>query len=203
TRDVIEEYLNIQGIPVRIMDTAGIREVKDIAEKEGVKRSLRTMENADLVLLVLDGSRALHDTDRELVARSMTKNTILVINKIDLPQKAEISEIRAEKGPGKQAVKVSATERTGLDELKEKVVETALKGKTSYGTGMITNVRHVQALETALRSIEAFSGKVEKLSPEFLSVELRDALDAIGEILGATTPEDVLNKIFNDFCIGK
>lgn len=198
TRDIIEDYLNIQGIPVKIMDTAGIREVKDIAEEEGVKRSLRAMKEADLVLIILDGSEDLHDTDRELAEKSKSKNTVLVINKIDLPQKIRL------KKTDRQVVRVSAIKGTGLNKLKDKIVEAALKGKSVYGTDIVTNIRHVHVLEKALASINSFvDGINKKISPEFLAVELRDALDAIGEIIGITTPEDILNKIFSDFCIGK
>ncbi len=204
TRDVIEDYLNIQGIPVKIMDTAGIREVKDIAEKEGVKRSLMAMKNADLVLTILDGSEDLHDTDRELIGKCNQKNTILVINKIDLPQKIRLSEIRTEKKSDRQVVKVSAIKKRGLKELKNKIAETTLKGKTFDSMDTVTNIRHVHALKKALASVNSFiEGITKKTYPEFLAVELRDALDAIGEIQGITTPEDILNKIFSDFCIGK
>ncbi len=197
TRDVIEDYLNIQGIPIKIMDTAGIREVKNIAEKEGVKRSLRAMKDADLVLIILDGSENLHDTDRELIAKSNSKNTILVINKIDLPQKMKL------KKPDRQTVRVSAIKGTGLEELKDKITEATLNGKPLDGMGIVTNIRHVHALQRSLAAINSFIKGAKKISPEFLAVELRDALNAIGEIVGITTPEDILNKIFGDFCIGK
>jgi tRNA modification GTPase len=214
TRDVIEDYLNIQGILIKIMDTAGIREVKNIAEKEGVKRSLRAMKDADLVLIILDGSEDLHDTDRELIRKSNPKNTILVTNKIDLPQKlippyplgieSYRPLLKGVRGDfHRQPVRVSTIKKTGLDELKVKIVETILRGKSLCGTGIVTNIRHVHALEKALASINSFIKDVKKISPEFLSVELRDALDAIGEILGITTPEDILNKIFSNFCVGK
>ncbi len=215
TRDVVEDYLNIQGLPIKIMDTAGIREVKDIAEKEGVKRSLRTMAEADLVLIVLDGSEDLHGTDLALIEKSNPQNTILVINKIDLPQKlipltplhppllrGELKE--GEGGFSRQTVRISALKGIGLDELKDKIFETALHGKAVPDTGIVTNVRHVQALEKALASINSFLKEVnKKTSPEFLSVELRETLDAVGEIIGVTTPEDILNRIFSNFCIGK
>ncbi len=198
TRDVIEEYLDILGIPVKIMDTAGIREVKNIAEKEGVKRSLRAMKDADLVLIILDGSEKLHDTDRELIAKANPENTILVINKIDLPQKIRLKKSDLPVG------RVSALKRTGFDELKNWIVETSLNGKSLCGTEIVTNMRHVDALERSLNSLNYFiEGVSKKISPEFLAVELRDALDSIGEILGYTTPEDILNTIFSDFCIGK
>ncbi|MBI5049955.1 MAG: tRNA uridine-5-carboxymethylaminomethyl(34) synthesis GTPase MnmE [Nitrospirae bacterium] len=248
TRDIIEEYLDINGLPIKIIDTAGIRKYRDIAEKEGVERSLRAMEGADLVLLVLDGSEELHDTDRELMEKSNPAKTILVINKIDLPQKIDLKNARqaivsqwfkdenenvipAKAGiqtsspdliggtrtfehwvPGQarndkaeqKIVNISALKVTGLDELKGTIVETALHGKAAYTTTIVTNVRHVMALEKTYASMNSFMEGVNKnLSPEFLSVELRDALDAIGEIIGITTSEDILNKIFSNFCIGK
>ncbi len=233
TRDVIEEYLNIKGVPVRIMDTAGIREVKDIAEKEGVKRSLMAMEDADLVLLVLDGSEVLHKTDKELIEKTGAKNTIVVINKSDLPQKMDIGNVIPAKVGARRAVplrmpglgtsvfrqarndkadnlsvhnivKISAKKETGLDELKNKITETVLCGSAESSAEVVTNTRHVRALEKALASIDSFIMAVNKnTSPEFLSVDLRDALDAIGDIIGITTTDDILNKIFSNFCIGK
>ena len=236
TRDVIEDYLNIQGLPVKIMDTAGIREVEDIAEKEGVKRSLFAMKDADLALIVLDGSEDLHNTDRELIEKSNPQNTILVINKIDLPHKIKLKELKTHKNViGSQGgsnlkdeilrfaqndkrraqndklevlsnriVKISALKGTGLDELKDKILEAVLHGKPANSSGIVTNIRHVNALERALKSINSFIKEIDKkTSPEFLSVELRESLDAIGEIIGMTTPENILNRIFSNFCIGK
>src|SRR3990172_1671575 len=248
TRDVIEDYLNIQGLPVRIMDTAGIREVEDMAEKEGVKRSLFAMKDADLALIVLDGSEDLHNTDRELIEKSNPQNTILVINKIDLPHKIKLKELKTHKNViGSQGgsnlkdetlhgvypkqkdeilrfaqndkrraqndklevlsnriVKISALKGTGLDELKDKILEAVLHGKPANGSGIVTNIRHVNALERALKSINSFIKEIDKKTPpEFLSVELRESLDAIGEIIGITTPENILNRIFSNFCIGK
>jgi tRNA modification GTPase len=204
TRDVIEEHLNIQGLPVKIMDTAGIRSVDNIAEKEGVRRSIRTMKDADLVLLILDGSLRLHDTDRDLLKKSASSNTIIVINKQDLPHKFTPSGVPQLKAFRGKTLKISAKKKTGLKQLKDLIVSTALQGKTVCSTETVTNVRHVHALERAHASLDAFiTGIHENTSPEFLSVELREALDALGEIQGITTPEDILNRIFSTFCIGK
>lgn len=200
TRDVIEEYLDINGFPVRIMDTAGIREAIDIAESEGVARSLRAMKDADLVLLVLDGSNSLHDTDWELIEKSGLGNSILIINKSDLP-----SEIPQDSLPKNiPSVKISALKGTGLDELKNEIVRTSLKEAAGTGDAIATNVRHIKAIERAYHSIHSFIKNLKKgVSPEFLAVDLRDGLDALGEIIGITTPEDILNRIFSSFCIGK
>jgi len=215
TRDVIEEYLNIKGIPVRIMDTAGIRDVKDIAEKEGVKRSLRAMEDADLVLLVLDGGEPLHETDIELIGKSEHKRRIIVVNKTDLPQKinppsspfskgGDVVPLFEKEGSGEILLFISAKKDIGLDELKQRIAGTVLSGSTDGSAEVVTSTRHVHALEKARSSVDSFIKAVDtKTSPEFLSVELRDALDAIGDIIGITTPDDILNKIFSSFCIGK
>jgi tRNA modification GTPase len=220
TRDVIEDYLNIQGLPIKIMDTAGIRNVEDIAEKEGVKRSLKSMEDADMVLLILDGNKTLHSADKELIEKSKSKNSILVINKIDLPQKIKSELLKRDfypplppltKGGIKggahffaKIVKVSARKGTGINRLKDKIVEKALQGQTESSPDIVTNIRHVHALEKALISVNSFISEIlNKTPPEFLSIELREALDAIGEISGITTPDDILNRIFSNFCIGK
>ncbi|MEK6528695.1 MAG: tRNA uridine-5-carboxymethylaminomethyl(34) synthesis GTPase MnmE [Nitrospirota bacterium] len=226
TRDIIEDYLNIHGLPVKIMDTAGIRKVEDIAEKEGVKRSHKAMKDADLVLIVLDGSESLHDTDKQLISKSDPKNTLFVINKADLPQKikSKTIEVKYSKTHTKehkestpphtplttggrgdfQIVKISALKGKGIKELKNKIVEVALQGSPANAAVTVTNIRHVHVLKRTLKSVDSFIKEIDKkTSPEFLSVELREALDAIGEITGATTSEDILNKIFTNFCIGK
>ncbi len=198
TRDVIEDYINIQGLPIKIMDTAGIRGVEDIAEKEGVRRSIRAMKDADLVLIVLDGSTILNGTDRELIEKSDNRNTVFVINKTDLPQMFSLED------SDREIVRVSALKGTGIAELKDKIIEVTLHGKPICTAGIVTNIRHVHALEKALASVNTLVEEImKKTSPEFLAVELRDALDAIGEILGVTTSEDILTKIFSNFCIGK
>ncbi len=198
TRDVIEEYLNIKGLPLRIMDTAGIRSVEDIAEKEGVRRSLKAIEDADLVLLVLDGSKSLHQTDKELIRKSENKNRIVVINKSDLSQIITLTDIK------KNPIKISAKKGTGLSRLKNKIVTASLNGNTESSTEAVTNIRHVNALERTLNALNSFRTEMHnRTSPEFLSVDLREALDAIGEIIGITTPDDILNRIFSSFCIGK
>lgn len=206
TRDIIEEYLNMKGLPIRIMDTAGIREGGDIAEMEGVERSLKAMKKADLVLLVLDGSKELHETDLRLIDESKTKKTILVINKIDLP-----SRISMEKLPlDKPVVRISALKGEGLDALKEEIISTSLSPQVSQmitaketGGVLVTNERHIMALKKAHTSIASFLEGISLVSPEILAIELREALDALGDITGITTPDDILNKIFSEFCIGK
>jgi len=196
TRDSIEECLNIQGLPLRIIDTAGIRDVSDIAEQEGVRRSLSLLNDADMVILMLDRSEPLHETDLQLMEKTAGRNAITVANKCDLPDRAGIDT--------GSAVLISAKNNTGIEDLRQAILEHASGARPDQGIDVITNVRHLQAVNKALSSIKDFTKELDgNTSPELLSVELRDALDYIGHITGATAPEDILNRIFSTFCIGK
>ncbi len=206
TRDVIEEYLNIKGLPLRIMDTAGIRDVKDVAEKEGVKRSLRSIENADLVIAIFDCSESLQNEDFEVAEKIKNKNAIIVLNKCDLPAAIDRNSILSIIHQTSSSVlNISAIRGDGLEELKEKIVESCLKDWKETREGVvISNLRHKVAIEKAQESIERAIFALNGNQPlEILAFELRDALDKLGEIVGAITTEDILNKIFSDFCIGK
>lgn len=206
TRDVIEEYLNIKGLPLRIMDTAGIRDVHDIAEKEGVKRSLRSIEHADLVIAIYDRSEPLKDEDREVFKKIKNKHSIIVLNKCDLPPVIDesifISHGNTHNIP---ILNISAKRGDGLEELKDKIIESCLKDWKEEREGIvISNLRHKIALENATTSLDRAMHALRKNQPlEILALELRDALDKLGEIVGAVTTEDILNKIFEEFCIGK
>jgi tRNA modification GTPase len=198
TRDIIEEYLNINGIPVRIMDTAGIRESNDLVEKEGVQRSLRAMKEADLTLLVINGSEQLHETDMELINKSGTEKSIIVINKTDLP-----SKVPTDSFTDCTVVRISALRKTGLEKLKSGIAGKSLKGEEFSGRTLVTNIRHVRALEKAQTSITSFITHLTELPPELLSIDLRETLDALGEVVGVTTTEEILDRIFREFCVGK
>lgn len=198
TRDVIEEYLNIDGIPIRIMDTAGIREAKDLAEKEGVERSLRAMKEADLTLLVIDGSEELHETDRALMERCKGVQAVIVLNKNDLPP-----GVSSDRFTGRLTVRISALKKSGIEELKRVMKDVSLKERRGDETALVTNVRHVRALKEAKTAVASFLHGLTELPPELLSVDLREALEAIGEITGDTTTDEILDRIFSDFCIGK
>jgi tRNA modification GTPase len=206
TRDVIEEYLNIKGLPLRIMDTAGIRDVQNIAEKEGVKRSLQSIENADLVIGIFDSSEPLKEEDFEVIEKINNKNAIVVLNKCDLQSaidRISISSLVAR--PSSFILNISATRGDGLEDLKDRIFESCLKDWKEGREGVvITNLRHMRAIENAKTSLDrAVSALIENQPLEILALELRDSLDRLGEIVGEVTTEDILNKIFNDFCIGK
>lgn len=206
TRDVIEEYLNINGLPLRIMDTAGIRDVQDMVEKEGVKRSLQSIQNADLVIAIFDCSEALKEEDLEVLGKVKDKNTIFVLNKCDLPSAIDEDAFSSFIiHPPSLPLKISATRGDGLKELKDRIFESCLKDWKEEREGVvISNLRHKLALEKAKAALDrAISALSENQPLEILALELRDSLDRLGEIVGAVTTEDILNKIFTDFCIGK
>ena len=206
TRDVIEEYLNINGLPLRIMDTAGIRDVQDIAEKEGVRRSLQSIENADMVIAIFDLSKPLRGEDFEVLEKIKDKEAIIVLNKCDLTAAVNDSEITScIPHPASCILRISATRGDGLEELKDKIFESSLKEWKEARQGVVvTNLRHKILIESAEMSLNrAVSTLIENQPLEILALELRDSLDRLGEIVGAVTTDDILNKIFNDFCIGK
>jgi tRNA modification GTPase len=199
TRDVLEEYLNVSGIPLRILDTAGIRHTHDRIEQEGVRRSLAAIGSADIVLVVLDGSEALSDEDKRVLSEVKEKKAIAVINKSDLPRRMEKLE-----WPPVQ-VTVSCRTGAGLDDLRQSIFEMVMQGAVMAGEhAWAVNQRHKTALEQTRESLQkARESAVSGLSPEFIALDLRGALDSIGLITGATYTEDILEKIFSDFCIGK
>ena len=199
TRDVLEEYLNIAGVPLRVLDTAGIRHTQDVVEQEGVRRSLAAIGSADIVLIVLDGSAELHQEDRRVLDEAKGKAALAVINKSDLPRKLE-------KLPWpEQQVELSCRTGKGLDKLREAVADFIKQGAARPREhAWAVNQRHKNALEQTQASLEkALASARSNISPEFIAVDLRDALDSVGLIIGATYTEDILERIFNDFCIGK
>jgi tRNA modification GTPase len=206
TRDVIEEGLNIGGLPVRVMDTAGIREAHDLAEAEGVKRSLAAIEGADIILAVFDASRPLDHADRQVIERVEKKKVIMVINKCDIMNHGfDQGDPELNVYP---VVKISALKNEGTDMLKEKIVSSLLSknigGQEGITDLLITNIRHKQLVDNARASLEQARETLERGDPlEVIALFLRESLDSLGEIIGAVTTEDILDRIFSEFCIGK
>jgi tRNA modification GTPase len=199
TRDVLEGYVNVAGVPLRILDTAGIRHSRDVVEQEGIRRSLAAMGSADIVLVVLDGSQQLMPEDRLVLDTVNGMNAIAVINKSDLPRRLEASE-----QPVTQ-VDVSCRTGAGLEDLRRSIADMVKKGTVaSREHAWAVNQRHRTALEQTKESLQrALETMTSGLSPEFIAIDLREALDSLGLIIGATYTEDILERIFNDFCIGK
>jgi tRNA modification GTPase len=206
TRDVIEEYLNINGLPLRIMDTAGIRDVQNVAEKEGVKRSLQSIENADFVIAVFDSSEPFQDEDFEVIEKIKGKTLIVVMNKCDLPSVSDKSVIASRFSPRDVLIlDISALCGAGIEELKDRIFSSSLKEWKEEKEGvLVTNLRHKIAIENAVTSLGRALSCFEKNKPlEIVALELRDSLDRLGEIVGAVTTDDILDSIFQNFCIGK
>ncbi|WP_041532046.1 tRNA uridine-5-carboxymethylaminomethyl(34) synthesis GTPase MnmE [Syntrophotalea carbinolica] len=202
TRDTIEEDLVLGGLPLRIVDTAGIRNTLDPVEEEGVRRARSKVESADLVLLVIDGSQEMGEDDLLALEFCRNREVLVVINKCDLATLPISSAL-----DGLPYVRTSVLEKNGLDGLvsaiQERFVHNAHVAENRE-TVVLTQRRHRQALVKARQSLGRFRETlVQGMSPEFGAVELRDALDAVGEITGETTPDDILERIFTRFCIGK
>jgi len=207
TRDTIEEYIAIQGVPVRLVDTAGIRATSEAVEELGIQRARRKAEEADLVLLLCDLSQPLAAEDRELYAAILGRPVILVANKHDLiPDPARLGDL-AQAFPGEALVPLSAKTLAGLADLEE-AIYTKVAGAPAEPPGPVhwcaPNARHRAALVKTLACVEqAGQGLSTALAPDLLAVDVQEGLDLLAEIVGQTTTEDVLDRIFSRFCIGK
>jgi len=198
TRDTLEEHLDLGGIPVRLVDTAGLREAGDVVESEGVRRARAARQEADLVMLVLDGSRPIEPAERETLesaGEDARMPTIVVVNKIDLPAVASL--------PGPAAVWVSARTGRGLETLRKEIRE-RVAGTGPIEDPILTDARHAHAVERAREALDrASKAAVEGLSEEWVLEDLRDAMHNLGSITGEFTTEDLYDRIFSTFCIGK
>ncbi len=211
TRDTIEEYINVEGIPVRIIDTAGIRPTpEDPAECQGVDRSIRAIEVADLVLVVLDGTdNGLSNEDISVIDRTAAKTSIAVVNKADKPILLSPQLVRdafeRTNSPTIPLVTLSAKTGQGINELKQAIFNLTLKSGIDSREGvLITNLRHKTAIDNTIAALTQAIHCLRDATPiEITALELRNALNHIGEITGIVTPNDILKKIFNNFCIGK
>lgn len=205
TRDVISEFANFRGIPVRLVDTAGYRISKDTIELEGIKRTKIEMSEADLLLLVLDTSSEIDQEDLDLKEQVERSKYLLVLNKIDIasPDLIRENERRLEERATK--AKVSALKGDGLDKLRQMIVSSSRHLQKDRTEGVIlSSLRHKDALSRAKRGLGLARKSLEKkMSPEFVALDVLVSLGAIGEVVGKTVTDDILNKIFSEFCIGK
>ncbi len=205
TRDVIESTLNISGIPIHIMDTAGLREIKDEVERQGIHLTRQKIAEADLLLIVIDRSRPLNSDDMDILAQCEKKKTLVVINKIDLPVATGYRE-KADFLNRFPTVEISALSGLGLDHLKEAIKDSILSNNSLAATTShaVPNLRHRKALQLAKKCFENASMKARTHAPmEIVAFELRTGLDALGEITGQTIDDEVLDSIFSQFCLGK
>jgi len=204
TRDIIEEYINIKGIPLKIIDTAGIRETEDIVERIGVERTKELFKEADLLLIVLDASDRFTEEDELLTKLVKDKRAIVLINKTDLPQRLDEDVVR-KAFSDKRIIKISVKENIGLDRLKEEITEMFFEGEIeSRDTTIVTNLRHKEALRKAKESLEKAMETIELGMPlDCIAIDVTGARNRMGEITGDAISEDVLDQIFTQFCIGK
>ena len=204
TRDVIEETVNVRGIPLRLMDTAGLRETEDVVEKMGVDRTRKLLTDADLVLTVLDAVSGVEHEDMEILELVKNQQGLVLINKIDAAPGGPMHKIITAIVGKQQVVDISITEGRGLDRLEEKIEEVVVGGKIVVDHLVCTNIRHISALKRAHEYLKsAKDGLKLGFSPELVAVDVREAWECIGEITGLTVSEDIVDKIFADFCIGK
>ena len=203
TRDVLEENIQLQGVSLNIMDTAGIRETKDVVEKIGVDKAKNHANEADLIIYVADASRPLDDNDEEIIEMIRDKQTIVLLNKSDLDMVVTKEELQEKLN--KPMIVISAKEEQGIKELEETLKEMFFHGDISFNDEVyITNIRHKTALQDAAESLEKVLISIENGMPEdFYSIDLLDAYESLGSITGETIGEDLVNEIFSKFCMGK
>ena len=204
TRDTIEEAVNVNGIPLKLIDTAGIRQTDDIVEQQGVQRSKAVLDRAELLLLMFDASQPLNNADMELLEIAPSTKAILILNKVDLSVITPATTL-LKHCPKKRVVETVIPEGKGLDALKSVISEELLSGELIVGESpIVTNARHQEALR---RANEGLSYAIESLEngmpPDLVAVDLRISLDGLGDIVGKTTTEDILDRIFSQFCVGK
>jgi len=203
TRDTLEEQIKLQGISLNVVDTAGIRDTEDVVERIGVDRAVKAAEDADLIIYVADGSRPLDDSDYEIMGLIRDKKTIVLLNKTDL--KLAVDKEALEAQCGHCVIPISAKEERGIEALEAKIKSMFYHGDIAFNDQVyITSARHKEALEAALKSLNMVRTSVLDGMPEdFYSIDLADAYEQLGLILGEAVDDDVVNEIFSKFCMGK
>jgi tRNA modification GTPase len=208
TRDVIEETANVCGIPITAVDTAGLHDTQDVVERIGVERAHAALETASLLLFVIDAVSGWTSEDAEIAVRIGSQPAIWVVNKIDAVNENQGMQIQAnlvELSGDDHVISISAVHGLNMDLLEKTIAEAILGGQAGVGDELvITNARHQQALMVAANSLrEAEVTTQQGLPPDFISIDIRAALDAVGQITGETATEEIIHRIFHDFCVGK
>ena len=200
TRDVIEEYVNINGVPLKLVDTAGIRETEDIVEQIGVERSKKALKEADLVLLVLNASEPLTDQDRQLLEISQDSNRIILLNKVDLPQQIELDQIPADH------IKISVLKNQNIDQIEDRINALFFEnaGLVEQDATYLSNARHISLIEKAVEALQAVNeGLALGMPVDLLQVDLTRTWEILGEITGDAAPDELITQLFSQFCLGK
>ncbi|SIS54591.1 tRNA uridine-5-carboxymethylaminomethyl(34) synthesis GTPase MnmE [Salimicrobium flavidum] len=204
TRDVIEEYVNVRGVPLRLIDTAGIRETEDIVERIGVERSRQVLTEADLILLVLNYGDELTEEDEKLFEAARDMNMIILLNKTDLEQKIDIERVKEVAGDN-PVISTSLIHEEGIDQLEDAISSTFFEGELDSGDmTYVSNVRHVQLLKQAKQALEDAREGMEMGVPiDVVQIDVTRTWELLGEITGDTVGESLIDELFSQFCLGK
>ena len=203
TRDILEEYISLNGITLRVIDTAGIRETEDIVEKIGVGKAKQMAEDADLILYVVDSSRPLDDNDEDIIELLSGRKSIVIYNKTDLEPVVNMAKLQER--TGNPVIPVSIVEEKGIRKLEEEIKNMFFKGELSFNDEVyITNARHKAALEEARESLKLVKNSIDMgMAEDFFSIDLMNAYESLGRIVGESVGEDLVKEIFSKFCTGK
>lgn len=204
TRDVIEEYVSVKGVPLRLIDTAGIRETEDIIERIGVERSRKALVDADLILLVFNQNEPLTDEDKALIEATNQNNRIVILNKMDLPNKLDLEQLEFLVGED-TIVKTSVLTQTGVDVLEKKIADLFFSGNTGEKDATyVSNVRHIALLNDAETALDDVIEGVETGMPvDLVQIDMTRCWDLLGEITGDSVQDELLTQLFSQFCLGK
>ncbi|MCD2257166.1 tRNA uridine-5-carboxymethylaminomethyl(34) synthesis GTPase MnmE [Lactobacillus sp. CC-MHH1034] len=205
TRDVIEEYVNVNGVPLKLVDTAGIHKTEDKVEKIGVDRSRQALAQAELVLLVLNQSEPITDEDRELLKATQAKKRIILLNKTDLPARLKPAELASYLAPDERPINISILKQSGTDTLETKISELFFGGiETNQATVLVTNARQIGLLQQAKQSLEDVkSGIAAGMPIDLVQIDMTNCWDKLGEITGESAPDELITQLFSQFCLGK
>ncbi|MFL2101235.1 tRNA uridine-5-carboxymethylaminomethyl(34) synthesis GTPase MnmE [Desemzia sp. FAM 23991] len=204
TRDVIEEYVSVKGVPLRLIDTAGIRETEDIIERIGVERSRKALVDADLILLVFNQNEPLTDEDKALIEVTNHNNRIVILNKMDLPNKLDLEQLEFLVGED-TIVKTSVLTQVGVDVLEQKIADLFFSGNTGEKDATyVSNVRHIALLNEAEEALDSVIEGVEDGMPvDLVQIDMTRCWDLLGEITGDSVQDELLTQLFSQFCLGK
>ncbi len=204
TRDIVEEYVNVKGVPLKLIDTAGIRETEDEVERIGVSRSRKAIDEAELVLLIFDQNQELIEEDLELLELTADKERLIILNKIDLEQKLDLTKLQAKLGD-EEIISISVTEEKGIEEIENQIVDLFFTGQTGEKDATyISNVRHISLLEGAHQALEEVLEGIELGMPvDLVQIDLTRAWNKLGEVTGDAVQDELITQLFSQFCLGK
>ena len=204
TRDTIEEYVNVRGVPLQLIDTAGIRETDDVVERIGVERSRKALNEADFVLLILNQSEELMDEDLRLLEQTKDFKRIILLNKTDLPTKIDMDKVK-EFATDNEIVTTSMLKKEGIDQLEEKIADYFFQGQMNERDATyLSNTRHIALLEKAEQALQEVANGVDIGMPvDLIQIDFTRTWDLLGEITGDTVQDELLTQLFSQFCLGK